>query len=107
MASAIIVTINLQGNLSGPVEHTTKQKNIVKLDEKKYESRVILHTDRKPSPCYRVLKVSEHVVHGWVSGDCPSWADPRRWKNMSSGQRIISYIAGFDEGHGVTFEYIN
>ena len=105
MIAGIVVTVDLAGEVSGMVSHTTKQKHTIKLD-KGYESKVILHTDREPTPCHKVIRIDESVVREWVSDDPPEWADPRRWRNLNDGQRIVYYIANFDEGHGVTFEYV-
>lgn len=70
-------------------------------------TKTITHTDRVMRPCSRAFSVPGTSVTHWVSGDCPSWERPNKWKTMSKKQKIQSYINSYDEGYGVTFETID
>lgn len=104
--SAIIITANLNGNVSGFVKHVARQKNTVKVAEGEYITKIILHSDRIEKPCTRSTRVSESIVNQWIHGECPLWENPRDWKKMSVHQKIISYVIGFDEGYGVTYDFL-
>lgn len=105
--SAIIVKVGLLGAISGRVKHTTKQKHTVKVDDNEYVSKIILYTDRLESICTRSFKVSDEVVKSWIYGESPLWEDSRDWKRFSIHQKLLSYIKGFDEGYGVSYEYLS
>lgn len=112
MEVAIIITVNLKGQISGPLSHkdhqivhgTYSQERNGVMKEIHYSAK-ILHTDRPVSKCTRQLKVSVDAVNDWVK-DCPEWEDPKRWKTFTKNQRILSHVKRFDEGFGVTFEKI-
>lgn len=101
----INVTVNLLGNLTGNVKHTTTQVNTVVVLNKVITTE-ILHTDKTPTKCTRNFTISEEVTNSWVSGACPSWEEPRNWKNYSDVRRLTSYVNQFDEGYGVSYEFV-
>jgi hypothetical protein len=104
--NGIIIIINLPGTIGAPVKHKDWQKNTVKIEGGTL-TRNIFHTDREIKECYKRLPISDTVLEGWVSDTVPSWEEARRWKRMSRSQRIISYVKEFDEGYGVSFDYIS
>lgn len=109
MESAIVVTVNLPGVLSGRVKHTTKQVGTVDVSPvgsktPEWITRKIKHTDRTPVPCARIVPITGEVVTSWVKGDAPYWIKPQFWRTMSKKQKIQANISRLDEGYGVTFE---
>ena len=106
---SIIVKVNLSGVIGGPVEHTNRQRHTVALSEEfgGSMSRVIKHTDREQKECARVLQVPAKHVKSWLKDDsCPTWEKPGDWYRMSLVQRLQSHINSFDEGFGVSFEFL-
>lgn len=101
----IIVTTNLLGNLEGVIRHTETQKNVIYLSKGVVEKN-ILHSDRNPTPCVRLTRISSEVASEWVSNEAPGWINPKKWKTMGKLQRIASYVNTFDEGFGVSFELV-
>ena len=104
--SGIILTVNLQGAVAGPVKHTDLKKVTIQLNNQELISRTIQHTDRKIMECTKVTHLSEEVIDRWENDECPPWEEPRKWKKMNRGQRLFSYLEGFDEGFGFSFEFI-
>ena len=107
--SGIIVSVNLPGSLSGYVKHETMQQHSVKTRDLKRENDIvltaqILHSDRVPQRCVRVINISPVVVKSWQIGLNPYWVTLKDWKKMSSEQRIASHVSRFDEGYGVSYE---
>jgi hypothetical protein len=99
----IILTVNLRGALNGPVKHT----DVVEVSTRvgaNLLSRKITFTERGHSECVRKTVISESVIAAWMSGNCPEWAKPFDWKQMSKSKRLSSWISRFDEGYGVSFE---
>lgn len=112
METALLLTINLRGKLSGPVEHNEKQSftiDVSPLGAKYPEwiTRKIKHVDRTIIPCSRKVRISETALNFWCGSDCPRWEKSNHWKAMSRQQKIQSYIKSFDEGYGVKYEFIN
>lgn len=105
MEKPIIITTILEGNLTGCVKHTNKQRHTCNTD-KGVISRIIKHSDRVPTECTRKTNISSDVVSLWTSDVCPEWENTKRWKAMSDKQRLISHVLRFNEGFGVTFEII-
>jgi len=105
---SIIVTVTLPGSTGGPVRHENRQKWTIALSEEfgSSMSKVIKHTDRKESECGRVFSVPSDSVNSWVKGDCPPWETPKDWKAKSPIQKLISHVLRFDDGYGVTFEFL-
>lgn len=105
---SIIISVNLLGKLGSRVKHTTLQKYTAIISDKKVGSRAItkeiLHTDRIPSKCMRKITIPSNVVKYWVEGPCPIWINIKKWKKLSSDQRINLYVSSFDEGYGVKYE---
>lgn len=103
---SIIIKVNLNGIIGGPIRHTNRQKWTVALSPEEGGSmtRMIHHTDREQKTCIRTVPVSSQVVTSWVKGDCPAWENPKDWRKMNENQKAISHILRFDEGFGVDFE---
>lgn len=112
MDSGVFVTINLKGHISGPIKHTDKQLVTVDVSTAKdkypvYVSRKIQHNDRPQTKCFRKVRISEEVVDFWAHSECPHWEKAGAWKGMKPIQKIESFINNFDEGYGVSYEFIN
>ena len=108
----IIVTVNLPGAPIGPQKHVLKQIHSVDVSPigaKKPEkvTKRIKHNDRVPSNCTRKTRLSDEVVAGFQSDECPYWIKSHDWKKMNAKQRLESYLARFDEGYGYSYEYVN
>ena len=104
---SIIIKINLQGEISGRIAHTSRQKNTVSVGKDGEQvSRVIKHSDRQPSVSTRSCSIPGETVESWVKGDCPYWEEGRNWKKMSKVQKVISHVSRFDEGYGVSFDFL-
>lgn len=106
---SILVTVTLPGIIGGPVAHTTRQKHTVALSEEFgfTATKVIKHTDRVEKPCSRVFTIpGEHVISWTKRDEAPYWEEPREWKKKSPVQRVISHVLRFDEGYGVSFEFL-
>lgn len=106
MNNSIVVTVFLQGIIGGCVKSVDKQVHSVLVNHGVVLTREIIHTDRKKTDCVRQFNVDGELIFKWVTGDCPYWENPRDWRKMSQNRRLISYVKGFDEGFGVTFEVI-
>lgn len=109
METAIVVTVYLQGQLSGCVAHKSKQTYSVNVGNGKTSlviTKEIEHTDRAEVECCRRTNVSLDAVKSWL-GDCPEWAQPKKWKTLSQKQRIAAFVQRFDEGYGVDFEIVS
>lgn len=111
MDNGIIITVNLPGRINRSVRHT--QKQTVKIDISEvgarkpiWVSRKIKHTDRGDQKCYKKVRISGELIHEWTSNTVPFWSNKREWSKLSKKQRIISYVARYDEGFGVTFEEV-
>lgn len=104
--SGMILTINLEGSIGGFVEHRDLQRVSVQLSNHETLSRIIEHSNRKIMECTKVTNISEEVIAFWESNECPYWESPKRWGKMNKGQRLFSYLDGFDEGFGFSFEFI-
>lgn len=112
MTSSILLTINLRGQVEGFKKHVDKQivtVDVTAVGAKFAESisRKIKHTDRAETVCSRKVRISEEIVSGWETSECPFWEKPSDWKNKSRVQKIISNVNRFDEGFGVTFDFID
>lgn len=109
--SSAILTINLKGQVIGPVKHTDKQ--VVSVDatpfgskSKEYVTKKIKHNDRVQTICTRKLKLSAETVSSFQSGECPFWEKPYRWLKMSKIQRLESHLNRYDEGYGISYTLI-
>lgn len=107
--SGLIISVNLPGNLSGFTKHTTVQQHSVKTRDLKRENDIvltaqILHTDRVPQPCVKIINIHPTIVKLWKSSVIPYWETQKDWKKMSPEQRIASHVNRFDEGYGVRYE---
>ena len=102
MENALIIVVNLLGQLEGCVSHKDTQLYQNPLTKKNVS---ILHTDRKQNRCYKRINISKTVLNSWTK-DCPFWEKPKHWEKLSKQQRINSHVAKFDEGYGVTYEII-
>jgi hypothetical protein len=103
----LIVRIYLEGTIEGPKQHISRQKYTAQLRDGDSITKLILHTNRNPVPCYKILKISAEILKIWESHEVPEWSDIRSWKRLSSKQKVASYISGLDEGFGVAFEYVD
>lgn len=111
MSIAVLLTINLKGSIGGPVAHTDKQNVTVDVSpigssRPELMTRRIVHNDRKEMTCYRKLNIEESVANGWATSDCPRWEKPIKWRQMTAQQKIESYLNSFNEGYGVSYEFI-
>ena len=104
--SGMILTINLEGSIGGFVKHKDLQKVTVQLSKQETVSKTIKHTNRSMLECSKVMHISEEVIEHWEGETCPQWEEPRKWKKMSKSQRLFSYLEGFDEGLGFSFEFV-
>lgn len=110
--SAILLTVKLKGRLLAPQKHVDLQKvtvDVAPMSARKPEfiTRVIKFNDRLEADCCRKHTISDEVVHNWIISDCPYWEKVRYWENFTEQQKILSYLNRFDEGLGITFEFIN
>lgn len=111
MSIAVLLTINLKGGIGGAVKHTTKQ--VVTVDVSpigskypEFMTRKIVHNDRQDMRCYKKINLEEGVINSWANSDCPRWEKPSRWKSYSRQQKIESCLHNFDEGFGVSYEFV-
>ncbi len=111
MSSALLLTVKLKGQVKGQEKHTDKQ--IVTVDvtpvgskHPEFMSRKIKHNDRSETECNRKIKISEDLVHEWENSECPHWEKPGTWKSMTKMQKLISHLKRFDEGYGISFDFI-
>jgi hypothetical protein len=112
MASAILLTVQLKGQIKGPEKHIDKQ--IVSVDvspigakQPDFIHKKIKHNDRLSMECTRKTRISEEVVTNWENSECPFWEKPSHWKTMNKLQKITSYINRHDEGYGVSFDFVD
>lgn len=105
---SIIIKVNLVGQISGVVKHTNRQKWTAQLPAKHGGpiSKVIKHTDRLTTECTRASTVPGEYVESWTTGEAPVWEKASVWKKMTKVQRVISHVLRFDEGYGVSFEFL-
>lgn len=105
--SGLILTIRLQGRVSGPKVHSNNQDVQVDVGGRdRMLSAKIKHTNREPQPCVRIMRLSEEVVKGF-QGECPYWEKERNWKNLSNFKKLMSHLNRYDEGFGFTFEFLD
>ena len=112
MSSEVLLTINLQGEIGGCVRSVDKQSMTVDATPQNSRvplmiTRVITHTDRPQSTCFKSLKINSEVIESWESSECPSWASSSLWKKLTKKQRVGAFIKRFDEGFGVSFSFID
>ena len=112
MAVGIVITVNLLGGVGGCVKHTQKQEvkvDVSSVEDKKplFITRKITHNDRERSICYRRVKIEESIVKIWENSDCPRWERPSNWKIYNKQKKVESFVKTFDEGFGVSYEFIN
>jgi len=112
MASAILLTVHFKGQVKGSQKHVDKQ--IVSVDvspigakQSDFIHKKIKHDDRSETECTRKTRISEDVVTAWEHSECPFWEKPSQWKSMNNIQRINSHVKRFDEGFGVSFDFID
>lgn len=107
--SGILITVNLLGQLSPRVAHTTKEVVSVNItpigsNKSKVITRKIAHTSRIPTPCTKEVQITPNILAYWESSNCPVWSNLSTWKKMNKKQRVESYVSRFDEGYGVKYE---
>lgn len=112
MNSSLLLTITLKGVISGPKKHTDKQVvtvNVTPIGNKvpEFMSKKIRHTDRYETECSRKLKLSEELVHEFENSECPYWEKPATWKSMTKSQRLLSHLKRYDEGYGISFDFLD
>ena len=104
----ITVTVNLRGTLSPPCKHTSKQTGMVDISPIGQKSiwikRTIKHNDRVSLTATRIFPISGSIVKMWISDEAPHWIKPHVWKKLNRDQRIMAYVARFDEGYGVSYQ---
>lgn len=100
MEIALIITVNLKGELCGPVVHTDSQ--VVSFEKRSVK---IIHNNRKEQVCYKRIQITDDVLKYWLN-ECPKWEKQSRWKMLTNNQKIQSHVNKFDEGFGVKFEKI-
>ena len=105
---ALVITVNLKGQIEGRVKHTKKdkQKNTVLLSKGKTMTRTIVHRDRVETEAVQNTNIPDSIVDQWTGKDSPFWEKPLNWKKMNFNQKIASYVARFDEGYGVSYEIV-
>lgn len=112
MSSAILITVNLPGRIGGMVAHQTRQSSTVDVTPEGSKHKLlctkeIIHTDRTESSCFRSTFINEEVVKSWESNECPSFVKSKVWEKLNKRQRSLCYIKRFDEGFGVSYEFID
>ena len=109
--NGVIININLKGRLEGSVKHVDTEKvrvNVSEIGQKPFYKYVeINHTSRKDSPCVKKCSIDQDTVSFWTSDVVPVWSDQKTWKKLTKEQKLAKYVERFDEGYGVSFEYIN
>ena len=112
MTSGILLTVHLKGRITGPQKHVDKQ--IVSVDvspmgakQPDFIHKKIRHTDRVSTDCSRKMRISEEIVGEWERSECPYWEKPSNWKTMTKIQKITSHVKRYDEGHGVSFDFMD
>ena len=103
----LIVTINLPGRIGGLTKHVNREKHTIKMQNDVYISKVILHSDRGESTCFKKLNISEEILNMWCSDEVPSWSTNKKWKMLTNEQKVLSYVKGLDEGFGFSLEYLS
>lgn len=105
---SIIIKVNQQGIIEGNVKHNNWQQHTALLspEEGSFVTKMIKHTDRVELPSIRMVPISGNVVTGWTQGDSPFWEEARNWRKMSPIQKVISHVNRFDDGYGVSFEFL-
>ena len=109
--SSILLKVFLAGEISGPVESVDIQKSTVdvsKIGSKHpdWVTKKICHTDRVSVPCHRKMIIDSDIVDGWANSDCPRWEKPTVWKTKTPQQKIESHLSQYDEGFGISYEYL-
>ena len=109
--SSILLKVFLAGEISGPVESVDIQKSTVdvsKIGSKHpdWVTKKICHTDRVSVPCHRKMIIDSDIVDGWTNSDCPRWEKPTVWKTKTPQQKIESHLSQYDEGFGISYEYL-
>ena len=109
---SILLKVYLKGQISGFVKHVDNQivtVDVTPIGSKHPEtmSKKILHTNRVATECSRNTRISEEAVKNWASAECPFWEKPHVWKTFSRTKKIESFLKRFDEGHGISYEFIN
>ena len=112
MTSALLLTVNLKGQVKGLQKHVDKQ--VVSVDvspmgakHPDYIHKKITHSDRSESDCTRKMRISEEVATGWENSECPFWEKPAQWKSLTKMQKLMSHVRRYDEGFGVTIDFID
>ena len=109
---SILLKVHLKGQISGFQKHTDRKivtVDVTPIGSKHPEtvSKNILHTDRVSTECSRNTRISEDAVKNWASAECPFWEKPHVWKTLSRIKKIESFLKRFDEGYGISYEFIN
>ena len=109
--SGILLTVKLKGKIGGPVKHTEKQNITVDISpvgskRPEWSSRKITHNDRSEQECCRKCMINENIVKSWENSECPYWEHPVAWKNFSEEKKVQSFLSRYDEGYGISYEYI-
>lgn len=107
---SILLTVNLNGCISGPKAHVDLQINRVdvsRIGSKHAEwiTNRICHTDRTPEPCVRKMTIDSSIVSDWVSNTCPPWEKIGAWEAKNDKQRIESHLSRYDEGYGYEYSF--
>ena len=109
--SSILLKVFLAGEISGPIKSVDIQKNTVdvsKIGSKHpdWMTKKICHTDRVQTQCHRKMIINSDIVYSWAVSDCPRWEKPSVWKTKTPEQRIESHLSQYDEGFGISYEYL-
>ena len=109
--SALLLTINLKGQVKGPQQHIDKQVvtvDVTPVGHKHPETMTkrIKHNDRSETECTKKMKISEDLVSEWENSECPHWEKPGAWKSMTRMQKLQSHLRRYDEGYGISFDFI-
>jgi hypothetical protein len=99
--NGIILTVNLQGRLSNPVE---KEASVSIRNGAMLLSKTIKYKGKEESKCVRKTNISEEVVNAWIGSKSPFFIKDFLWKNMSKTQRLRAWVDRFDEGFGVSYQ---
>lgn len=112
MSVGLLLTINLRGAVGGCVKHVDTQT--VRIDvapigakNPEYITKKIKHNDRLSSICYKKINIEDDILRFWEKSTCPSWEKPSNWKLLNPRQKVESYLNTFDEGLGISYEFIN
>lgn len=96
-----IVTVKYDSNKTTP--------NRLFLDYKDASGRhkePIFFSTRNSIPCKKSINISKEAYDYMVSSECPEWAKPGEWKQLSRIKRLTAHMQRICENErGISFEF--